>query len=140
MTYLNEKTIKTANPSEIVAMIRDKLSISENSRYIKNHHNRCSFSQTREGLAFNFSGYDGNKADNCASHNLYILELFSGLGIYSYHDALTLTSWKGCIDIITIYNGEVKDFIELGGYTTTDIIYEILKLTTLSGGSVKRRI
>lgn len=67
--------------------------------------------------------------------NQFIIDLFKHLGIYNYTSNFSLKFHKGC-PIITYQYYSEYDTIEndqLGGYTTSEIIYEIFKLTIFSG-------
>lgn len=94
----------------------------------------------RDHKRFEMSGYEGEVKGKCTLHNLAIVNLFADLGIYDYTDYLILDFYKGIGTIYyryfqTQYNQE----LELGGYGTTEIIYEIFKLTILTDKRTRRR-
>jgi len=99
-----------------------------------------------ERLRFDMSGYDYYESPrydgdehrrivgSCVLHNQRVLNTFAHLGIYDYSQYLFVDFYKGCGFIYI--NGEEH---EVGGCTTADIIYEVFKLTILSGKGQRRR-
>ena len=103
---------------------------------------RASLIKDGEKLSFNMSGYDNNKKGSCTVHNQNILNTFSYLGIYDYTKFLFLDFYKGGSAIYLMY-WESDDFIFdddfFNGYSTSEIIYEIFKLTIFSNKAKRRR-
>lgn len=100
----------------------------------------------RMRLRFEMSGYDDGNPGSCVLHNMKIVNLFAYLGIYDYTEYLYLDFYKGNGFLYYKYwpsNFGQYDQLNmeenLGGYTTSEIIYEILKLTILSGRPKRRR-
>lgn len=103
-----------------------------------------------ERLRFDMSGYDTHFVGECTVHNTFVLNRFAHLGIYDYTKYLTVDCYKGTPTIHFLYwdwkpedDDLYDDFHDsnskLSGYTTTEIIYEIFKLTILSGREKRRR-
>jgi hypothetical protein len=93
----------------------------------------------QEKLRFNMSGYD-SKTSDCTLHNMKILNKFAESGIYDYTYYLFLDFYKGTPTLYMRYWNEEENIeIDFDGYKTVDIIYEILKLTVLSGKEKRRR-
>jgi len=91
---------------------------------------------------FNMSGYDvGGVKGSCTLHNQTILNTFSHLGLYDYTYFLFLDFYKGNGTVYYYTWGErtARTLDDLGGETTSEIIYKILKLTVLSDKSTRRR-
>jgi hypothetical protein len=89
---------------------------------------------------FEMSGYE-SQTGYCTTWNLSILNEFADLGIYDFTSYLFLDFYKGTPTIYLKYFGERDNIeIDLGGYGTIDIIYEIFKLTIFSGKNKRRRI
>jgi len=107
---------------------------------------RGELTQGTERLRFEMSGYDEHQAPrwsgeshlrivgSCVLHNQRVLNTFAHLGIYDYSKYLYVDFYKGC-GCIYIDNEEH----EVGGDTTAGIIYEVFKLTILSGKGRRRR-
>lgn len=111
----------------------------------------------RMRLRFEMSGYDDGNPGSCVLHNMKIVNLFAHLGIYDYTEYLYLDFYKGNGFLYykywpsnTMYGstnmpfkvinfGQLNMEENLGGYTTSEIIYKILKLTILSGRPKRRR-
>ena len=104
-------------------------------------HIRKSLTQTNgEKLRFEFSGYE-NRTGECTVHNINILNRFSSYGIYDYTDYLFLDFYKGTPTIyLKYFNSSENLEFTLDGYSTSEIIYEIFKLTLFSGKKSRRRI
>jgi len=135
--------LRSKSKDEVLDYIRCRLAIGMDS--------------TEDHKRFNMSGYDikeynegcntleskkGDGIGSCTLSNLEVLNTFADLGIYDYTDYLFLDFYKGCPrlyyqDFHDRGEGEVKD--DLGGYGTTDIIYEIFLLTIFSDKKTRRR-
>ena len=93
-------------------------------------------------LRFSMSGGDGGDSGSCTIHNQKVLNIFAYLGIYDYTHFLFLDFHKGCPSLALRYldsDGVVIDRDFMHGHSTTEIIYEILKLTVLSNRKTRRR-
>lgn len=87
---------------------------------------------------FEMSGYE-NKTGETTIGNLNIINKFASLGIYDYTHYLYLDFYKGTPTLYLKYWGSDKnEEFEFSGFTTSEIIYEIFKLTIFSD-KVKRR-
>lgn len=125
------ETLKTMEESEIKEFIRERLT------------------KDGERLRFEMSGYDSSDIPNslyekgsCTLHNQKILNVFAYLGLYDYTDFLFLDFYKGGSRLYFKYWRDDELFINddfTNGATTTEIIYEIFKLTILSNRDTRRR-
>ena len=93
---------------------------------------------------FNMSGYDSVFAKgSCTLENQAILNKFAHLGLYDYTRFLFLDFYKGDGTVYYSYWGDSnlphQELSNLGGETTTNIIYKILQVTVLSGRTPRRR-
>lgn len=75
------------------------------------------------------------EVSECVEKNQFIIDLFKNLGIYNYTSKFSLKFHKGCPFINYVYYNEFLEHENdvLGGYTTSELIYEIFKLTIFSG-------
>lgn len=98
----------------------------------------------RIGHRFQMSGY----GDNVTSYNVSILNRFESWGIYDYTQMLTIDFYKGCGNIYYLplgkrswsndgYSGVMT--FDVGGYSTSEIIFKILEVTIFSGAEKRRR-
>ena len=125
------ETLKTMEESEIREFIRERLT------------------KDGERLRFEMTGYDSSDIPNslyqkgsCTLHNQKILNVFAYLGLYDYTNFLFLDFYKGGSSLYFKYWGDDELFIDpdfTNGATTTQIIYEIFKLTILSNRKTRRR-
>jgi len=125
------ETLKTMEESEIREFIRERLT------------------KDGERLRFEMSGYDSSDIPNslyekgsCTLHNQKILNVFAYLGLYDYTNFLFLDFYKGGSRLYFKYWCDDELFINddfTYGATTTEIIYEIFKLTILSNRDTRRR-
>lgn len=135
---MNIDTLKNMSKDDIHSFIRKRLafdsSIFEDLRYVdedlfKKEHKR-----------FEMSGYEGSHTGECTLSNLSIVNLFADLGIYDYTDYLFLDFYKGMgVLYLKYFQTDRNIEIDLGGYRTVDIIYEIFKVTIFSGRRTRRR-
>lgn len=95
----------------------------------------------QEHLRFEMSGYDEDSSPGERTlYNLKLLNLFAYLGIYDYTHYLVLDFYKGSGTIYLKYFNEDRTVeIDVSGYGTVDIIYEVFKLTIFSGKDARRR-
>lgn len=92
-------------------------------------------------LRFNMSGYE-DKTGDCTLHNLKVLNTFAKFGIYDYTDYLVLDFYKGCASLyLKYFQSEERVEIEydFNGWTTSEIIAQIILLTVSSGKRERRR-
>ena len=125
------ETLKTMEESEIKQFIRERLT------------------KDGERLRFEMTGYDSSDIPNslyekgsCTLHNQKILNVFAYLGLYDYTNFLFLDFYKGGSSLYFKYWRDDELFINDDftiGATTTEIIYEIFKLTILSNRDKRRR-
>ena len=117
--------LRTSSKEVIFEYIRETLSIENSDR-----------------RRFDMTGYDRETGD-CTLNNTEIVNLFSSLGIYDYTKYLFLDFYKGDGTLYFNYffqhQPEDKLEIDLSGYTTTEIIYEIFQRTIFSGQPERRR-
>jgi hypothetical protein len=124
---------------KVFNLIRDALTIDKHVELFRNQdHFRISGS--RAGLAFDMSGYDSKNAGDCHKYNQYILSLFSDLDLARNMKLMYLDFYKGIGTFYYIYwnDDELKEEV-LSGYTTTEIIYEIIKICIINNPTTRRR-
>ena len=93
----------------------------------------------KKGAKFDMSGYE-EETGRCTVENTAILNLFAYLGIYNYTHYLFLDFYKGVGTIYLRYWGDDKNHaLEVAGYGTSEIIYEVMKLTILTDNETRRR-
>jgi len=132
------KDIKNMNKEECLNFIRETLRF-ENSV----EKSLRDYDWTTNHYRFEMSGYDYCKTGSCVVHNINILNKFAYLGLYDYTEFLYLDFYKGYgIIYLKYWRGdylEIGESGDLSGMTTSEIIYEIFKLTILSGKNTRRR-
>jgi len=127
---------KTKN--EVLEFIRQRLSFSNNIESQLRHSDKEIFK--KEHRRFEMSGYE-SETGQYTKHNLEIVNEFADLGIYDYTSYLFLDFYKGHGTLYLKYFNDNENLeFELGGYTTTEIIYEIFTKTIFTGESRRRRI
>lgn len=89
---------------------------------------------------FEMSGYE-SKTGQCTVGNTSVLNEFADLGIYDYTSYLFLDFYKAIPTLYLKYfrENENLELDEWSGYGTTEIIYEIFKLTIFSDKGKRRR-
>lgn len=128
---MTQEELKKMPMSEVKNFIRQTLSFKNVYPHLYDdirHMDKEQFE--KEHLRFEMSGLD----DDSVSRNMNILNRFEYLGIYDCVSCLFLKFHKG-IPMLTIQYWDNDEFYrnEYNGYTTTEIIYEIFKLTIFSG-------
>lgn len=89
---------------------------------------------------FDFSGYENNTGE-VTVHNMSIVNEFADLGIYDYTQYLFVDFAKGDGTIFLKYYWSQEQLeVNVAGFTTSEIIYEIFELTIFSGQKKRRRI
>jgi hypothetical protein len=91
-------------------------------------------------MRFDQSGYESVTGE-VTIHNTGILNKFADLGIYDYTSFLFLDFYKGSGTIYLKYwdNDEYLEEDDLGGLTTSEIIYRIFELTIFTNKVKERR-
>jgi hypothetical protein len=90
-------------------------------------------------LHFEFSGYESETGE-CTIHNKKVLDVFAKYGIYNYTDYLFLDFHKGVPTLYLRYFQKFENLeFDFGGYTSSEIIYEIFNLTILPFEGGRRR-
>jgi hypothetical protein len=99
---------------------------------------------TKEDFSIEKLRFDFDARDTKGTiHNMNILNLFADLGIYDYTNYLFLNSRKGNFTLYMFYwshesirNAEPEDmhliFDEYGGWSTSEIIYDVFEKTIFS--------
>jgi len=130
--------MKSWKDEEILEFIRKRLTISLDSEEFARHG---VFSEEKIKLRFEMSGYE-NTTGSVTVGNMAILNRFADLGIYDYTNYLFLDFFKGAGTIYWQYcsGNEENESRDVIGYTTSEIILEILKITILSDKGTRRRI
>lgn len=83
-----------------------------------------------ERLRFGMTGFDEETVGDCVVSNLNIVNRFADLGIYVDVEYLFLKFYKGTGRLYYRYTrGTENHEEELSGYTTSEIIFRILKAT-----------
>lgn len=118
------EVIKTMNKAETIRFIRGSL--------------------TKDGkkLKFQMSGYDDPFGVPCTVHNQKILNVFAYLGLYDYTNFLFLDFYKGNSSVYLRYWDSDEFYVDENftqGFSTSEIIYEIFKLTILTDKRTRRR-
>jgi len=114
--------------------------LSENIKSKEIERIRKKITINGEKLRFDMSGYYNNKKGDIVVMNDNILKIFADEGIYDYTTFLYLDFYKGLPQLYLQYwNEKIVRKYEFCGYTTTEIIFEILVLTIYSGKSERRR-
>lgn len=134
---LTREDLKTKSKEEVYEFIRQKLSFETNISNNLRNINQEEFS--KEHKRFEMSGYESNTGE-CTLSNLAILNEFAYLGIYDYTSYLFLDFYKGCGTLYFQYFGESENIeLDLSGYGTTEIIYNIFEKTIFSDKKTRRR-
>ena len=122
---MEKNSLKQKPKEEILDFIRKRLAFSEKIQSQLRHVNEDDFK--KEHRRFNMSGeYD-------TVFNTAILNEFADLGIYDYTSYLFLNFHKGNPTLYIKYLNEGNNLeFDFSGYTTSEIIYEIFKLTIFS--------
>lgn len=121
------KKLNQMTKEEVPDFIRKRLACGED---FKKEHRR-----------FDMSGYEG-KTGECTVYNTAILNEFADLGIYDYTSYLFLDFYKGVPTLYLQYWCEEEENLKFcfEGCTTSEIIYEIFRLTIFSDKGKRRRI
>jgi hypothetical protein len=122
---------------EVLEFIRERLSFDNNIESQLRHSDKEIFK--KEHRRFEMSGYE-SETGQCTKHNLEIMNEFANLGIYDYTSYLFLDFYKGHGTLYLKYFNDNENLqFELGGSTTSEIIYEIFVKTIFTGESRRRR-
>jgi hypothetical protein len=134
---MTKQELKSLSKEEVMDFIRERLAFKDDIKSQLRTVKEEDFS--KEHRRFQMSGYEG-KTGECTLHNLAILNEFADLGIYDYTSYLFLDFYKGCGTLYYQYFGNsTNQEEELGGITTTEIVYIIFGKTILSNMSTRRR-
>lgn len=135
---MTREILSSKPKNEVLEFIRERLSF--NSKIASQLRNLDKEIFKKEHRRFEMSGYE-TESGQCTKHNLEIVNEFADLGIYDYTNYLFLDFYKGHGILYLQYSngGENLEF-EFGGYTTSEIIYEIFTKTIFTGESTRRRI
>lgn len=96
--------------------------------------------EIEEHKKFDFSGYDANECGDVTIHNLSIINEFSDLMIYDYTEYLWVDFYKGNGVLYLKYFQEIDNLeFDLGGLSTSDIIYKIFEKTIFTDKRIRRR-
>jgi len=135
---MTAEELKSKSKDEVMNFIRQRLSFNEN--ITSSMRNVESDQVEKQHKRFEMSGYE-SKTGQCTVWNTSVLNEFADLGLYDYTSYLFLDFYKGMPTLYLKYFQENEDleFDEWGGYGTTEIIYEIFKLTIFSDKRKRRR-
>lgn len=131
--------LKNMPKEEILNFIRQRLSSEESE--IGSLRKLESDKVEKKHKKFDMSGYE-TKPGYCTVWNTSLLNEFADIGLYDYTSYLFLDFYKGIPTLYLKYfqKDENLEFDEWGGFGTTEIIYEIFKLTIFSDKEKRRRI
>lgn len=121
--------LKAMDKEAVLDFIRLRLGFSEDTQKdIRNH------------MRFEMSGYESETGE-CTLWNQSLVNRFADLGIYDSVSYLFLDFYKGQPTLYyQHWTSPLNKEMEMSGYTTSEIIYEILKATCLSDNGKRRRI
>lgn len=127
---MTQEELKKMPMSEVKNFIRQALSFKNVYPHLSDDIRHMDAEQIeKEHLRFEMSGLDIDSV----SRNMNILNRFEYLGIYDCVDCLFLKFHKGIPKVTIQYrNDDECHWYEFPGFTTTEIIYEIFKLTIFS--------
>jgi hypothetical protein len=137
---LKAKPLLETTAEDLLAMSeKDVKKFIRKSLAYENNHYIFSEVYLKLHKRFDMSGYDGGTGS--ATKNTFdILNIFSYLGIYDYTHYLVLDFYKGGVYLyFQDWLSKESHELELHGYTTTEIIYEIFTHTILSNKPKRRR-
>lgn len=130
--------LKVQSKDDIFDFIRQRLAFSRSFLNQLRYTNKDSIAN--EHRRFEMSGYEDKKGE-CTLLNLKIINKFADLGIYDYTDYLFLDFYKGHGTLYFKYFQSTENLeVDLGGYGTVEIIYEIFERTIFSDRPSKRRV
>lgn len=130
--------LKKQSKEDVYNFIRTRLAFDKNLLDQLRHVDKNEM--LKEHRRFEMSGYEDKKGE-CTLFNLAIVNEFADLGIYDYTEYLFLDFHKGHGTLyLKYFNSNEKLEIELGGYGTVEIIYEIFEKTIFSNKPTRRRI
>ncbi|MBS1781062.1 MAG: hypothetical protein JST70_17180 [Bacteroidetes bacterium] len=130
--------LKKQSKEDVFNFIRNRLAFDENLLTQLRHIDKNDM--LKEHRRFEMSGYEDKKGE-CTLFNLGIVNEFANLGIYDYTDYLFLDFYKGHGTLyLQYFQSKEQEEIELGGYGTVEIIYEIFERTIFSNKPTRRRI
>ena len=122
---------------EVFNFIRQRLSF--NDELLEQFRHAKKDDLAKEHRRFEMSGNE-SKTGWCTVFNTAILNEFADLGIYNYTSYLFLDFHNGTPTIYLKYFLEDENLeYTFNGYTTTEIIFEILELTIFSGKPERKR-
>ena len=127
---MTQEELKKMPMSEVKNFIRQTLSFKNVYPHLSDDIRHMNAEQiAKEHLRFEMSGLDIDSV----SRNMNILNRFEYLGIYDCVDCLFLNFRKGTPRVTIQYRYDDEcHWYEFPGFTTTEIIYEIFKLTIFS--------
>jgi len=90
---------------------------------------------------FEMSGFEARTGE-CTLHNQEVLNVFAKYGLYDYTEYLFLDFYKGHPTLYLRYWRSEEHLVldHMEGWTTSQIILEILKLTVYSGKEKRSRL
>jgi len=135
---MTREILLTKTKDQIFEFIRERLAFKDEIGSQLRHVDKEAFN--KEHRRFEMSGYE-SEPGQCTKHNSAIVNEFADLGIYDYTSYLFLDFYKGTPTLYVKYFNDSENLeFELSGFTTTEIIYEILLKTIFTGESTRRRI
>jgi hypothetical protein len=141
--FINDEAyhLSKLNEEEVLNFIRDVLvkntppyQITESAEFEDEDGDEYWELREKSRLRFDM-GVLFDEVSKGVEKNQFIIDLFKNLGIYNYTSKFSLKFHKGCPFINYVYYNEFLEHENdvLGGYTTSELIYEIFKLTIFSG-------
>jgi hypothetical protein len=135
------ENLKTNTDEEILNFIRKTLEFESIINDSIRLNEPFDITKKPQHYRFDMSGYDGNIIGDCTVNNMNILNKFTKLGIYDYTHYLFLDFYQGTPSIYLKYwnSDQNLEIDNLAGYTTSEIILKIFKLTILTDKETRRR-
>jgi len=139
---MTAQELKEMNTEDALEFIRETLRIkgpNGEKLYIKRFEDDKEFIEYHD--RFEMSGYEANPGE-CTLHNQAILNKFAFLGIYDYTDYLFLDFYKGCGTLYLQYFQTEERYSSedsFSGLSTSQIIYEVFRVTIFSDKRERRR-
>lgn len=129
--------LRQQTKEDVFAFIRRRLAFPSDLAGQLRHISRTDLE--KEHRRFEMSGYEDTKGQ-VTLFNQAIVNLFADLGIYDYTDYLFLDFYKGTPTLYLQYFQSAKRLeLDLSGYGTVELIYEIFEKTIFSKHGTRRR-
>lgn len=131
---------KNTPKEEVLNFIRERLAFPDDLTRQLRHVSGDDFK--KEHRRFDMSGCE-NVTGWATVFNTAILNEFASLGIYDYTEYLFLDFYKGCPTVYLKYFNDPEEKnqeFDFSSLSTSEIIYEIFRLTIFSGRRTRKRL